>query len=115
MMPMAISVVSFLATFTVIVLVHGLGHFIAARKCGVRVYEFSVGFPFSPRLCAFFRHKETEFTLRLLPLGGFVSFSKEGTEDEAKALFQISPIRRAMILAAGPISNVAAERQAKGF
>jgi regulator of sigma E protease len=107
MMPMAISVVSFLATFTVIVLVHELGHFIAARKCGVKVYEFSVGFPFSPRLCRFFRHKETEFTLRLLPLGGFVSFSKEGTEDEAKALFQISPIRRAMILAAGPISNVA--------
>ena len=107
MMPMAISVVSFLATFTVIVLVHELGHFIAARKCGVKVYEFSVGFPFSPRLCTFFRHKETEFTLRLLPLGGFVSFSKEGTADEAKALFQISPIRRAMILAAGSFSNIA--------
>ena len=107
MMEMAVSFVAFIATFTLVVLVHELGHLIAAKKSGAKVYEFSVGFPFSPRLFTFFRHKETEFTVRLLPLGGFVSFSKEGTEEEAKALFQISPLKRAVIMAAGPVSNIA--------
>jgi regulator of sigma E protease len=106
MMQTAVSFIAFMATFTVVVLVHELGHFIAARRSGAKVYEFSIGFPFSPRICTFFRHKETEFTLRLLPLGGFVSFSKEGTADEAKALFEISPFRRAVIMAAGSISNI---------
>lgn len=63
-----------------VVLAHELGHFVAARKAGVKVYGFSFGFHFSPRALALFRHKETEFTLRLLPLGGFESFSKEGDE-----------------------------------
>jgi len=107
MMEMAVSFIAFLATFTLVVLVHELGHFIAAKRSGAKVYEFSVGFPFSPRLCTFLRHKETEFTIRLLPLGGFVSFSKEGTEEEAKALFRISPLKRAAIMAAGPLSNIA--------
>ena len=106
MMQTAVSFIAFMATFTVVVLVHELGHFVAARRSGAKVYEFSIGFPFSPRICTFFRHKETEFTLRLLPLGGFVSFSKEGTADEAKALFEISPFRRAVIMAAGSFSNI---------
>jgi len=75
---MVISFIAFIIVFSVIVLVHEFGHFIAARKSGVKVYEFSIGFPFSPRLITLYRHKETEFTLRLLPLGGFVSFSKDG-------------------------------------
>ena len=105
-MEIAISFISFLITFTVVVLVHEFGHFIAAKRSGAKVYEFSVGFPFSPRLCTFYRHEETEFTLRLLPLGGFVSFSKEGTEEEAKALFEIPAFKRAIIMAAGPVSNI---------
>ena len=75
---MVISFIAFIIVFSIIVLVHEFGHFIAARKSGVKVYEFSIGFPFSPRLVTLYRHKETEFTLRLLPLGGFVSFSKDG-------------------------------------
>lgn len=107
MVQIAFSFIAFMAAFTVVVLVHELGHFIAAKRSGAKVYEFSVGFPFSPRICTFFRHKETEFTLRLLPLGGFVSFSKEGTDEEAKELLSISPFRRAAIMAAGPLSNIA--------
>ncbi len=94
------SAISFLVVFSIVVLVHEYGHFIAARRAGVKVYEFSVGFPFSPKIVTLFRNKETEFTLRLLPLGGFVSFSKDGDED-AKALFDAFYLDRAMIMASG--------------
>ncbi len=100
------SFLAFVIVFSIIVLVHEFGHFIAARKSGVNVYEFSIGFPFSPRLCTLFRHKETVFTLRLLPLGGFVSFSKNGNE-EAKELFGASYFRRALIMSAGSLLNIA--------
>lgn len=96
---------AFIIVFSVVVLVHEFGHFIAARKFGVKVYEFSIGFPFSPRLCTLFRYKETEFTLRLLPLGGFVSFSKEGDE-EAKELFGASNLGRAFIMSSGSLFNI---------
>jgi regulator of sigma E protease len=99
------SFLAFIAVFSVVVLVHELGHFIIARRSGVKVYEFSVGFPFSPRLCTLFRHKETAFTLRLLPLGGFVRFSKD-ENDEAKDLFATSYVNRALILSAGSFFNI---------
>jgi regulator of sigma E protease len=102
---MLISIASFLAVFTIVVLVHELGHFLAARRAGVPVYEFSIGFPFSPRIITLFRHRETEFTIRLLPLGGFVSFSKDGDEDAAD-LFGTSLGRRALIMSAGSLFNI---------
>lgn len=103
---MFISFMAFAAVFSIVVLVHEFGHFIIARKAGVKVYEFSIGFPFSPRVLTLFSHKETEFTLRLLPLGGFVSFSKE--EDEgAGDLFGASYLDRALIMSAGPLFNIA--------
>ena len=102
---MIISIIAFIAVFSVVVLVHEFGHFIAARRAGVKVYEFSIGFPFSPKIFTFFKHKETEFTLRLLPLGGFVSFSKNGDED-AKELFEASYLNRAFIMSAGSLFNI---------
>ncbi len=102
---MIISAIAFIVVFSVIVLVHELGHFIIARRLGVKVYEFSIGFPFSPKILTLFRHKETEFTLRLLPLGGFVSFSKDGDED-AKELFEASYFKRASIMSAGSLFNI---------
>jgi membrane-associated protease RseP (regulator of RpoE activity) len=44
------SIAAFIVVFTGVVLVHELGHFLAARRAGVKVYEFSIGFPFSPRI-----------------------------------------------------------------
>ena len=102
---MLMSITSFLAVFTIVVLVHELGHFLAARRAGVKVYEFSIGLPFSPRIITLFRHRETEFTLRLMPLGGFVSFSKDGDE-EAEDLFGASIGRRALIMSAGSLFNI---------
>ncbi len=102
---MIISAIAFIVVFTLVVLVHELGHFIVARKAGIRVYEFSIGFPFSPKIFTLFRYKETEFTMRLLPLGGFVSFSRDGDED-AKELFEASYFKRASIMSAGSLFNI---------
>jgi regulator of sigma E protease len=52
------------------VIVHELGHFLAARAVGITVLEFGIGFP--PRAARLFMWRETEFTLNWLPLGGFV-------------------------------------------
>ncbi|NTW70293.1 MAG: site-2 protease family protein [Chlorobiaceae bacterium] len=102
---MLLSILSFIVILSTVVVVHEFGHFLAARRAGVPVYEFSIGFAFSPRIVTFFRSRETEFTLRLLPLGGFVSFSKEGDEDAA-LLLRSSTLSRASILAGGPFFNI---------
>lgn len=52
------------------IIIHELGHFLAAKLVGINVLEFGIGFP--PRVCRLFRIGETEFTLNCLPLGGFV-------------------------------------------
>lgn len=102
---MIISVLAFIFVFSLIVVVHEFGHFIAARKAGIQVDEFSIGFPFSPKIITLFRHKETAFTVRLLPLGGFVSFSKDGGEENA-ALLEASCSKRAIIFSAGSLFNM---------
>lgn len=58
--------------FGAVILVHELGHFWAARRCGIRVEEFSIGF--GPKLLAWGKG-ETRYTLRLIPLGGYNLFS----------------------------------------
>lgn len=52
------------------VIIHELGHFLAAKAVGITVLEFGIGFP--PRIARLFTWGETEFTLNIIPLGGFV-------------------------------------------
>lgn len=101
-----ISILAFLFVFTIVVLIHEFGHFIAARKTGINVYEFSIGFPFSPKIATLFRHKETEFTLRLLPLGGFVSFSRNEDESETIEFLKEDRWKRGIIISSGSIFNI---------
>ncbi|MBA3824442.1 MAG: site-2 protease family protein [Ktedonobacterales bacterium] len=63
--------------FAVLVLVHEFGHFIVAKRAGVRVEEFAIGFP--PRLFSV-RRGETEYSINLLPLGGYVRMPGENGE-----------------------------------
>lgn len=97
---------AFLIVFTAVIVVHEFGHYLAAIKLGVKVREFSIGFPFSPRIATLFRHRETEFTVRLLPLGGFVSFSSNDDADSPRFL-KTGRWKRAIISAAGPAFNIA--------
>jgi regulator of sigma E protease len=63
------NILIFVAVLTVLVFVHELGHFITAKRAGIKVLEFGIGFP--PRLFAI-RRGETEYSINFLPLGGFV-------------------------------------------
>lgn len=69
-----VSAVAFLVLVGVMVVVHELGHFIAAKLCGVRVEAFSFGF--GPRLFGF-KYGDTDYKVCLLPLGGFVKMTGE--------------------------------------
>ena len=98
----------FIFILSFLVMIHEFGHFIAAKKSGVRVEEFGLGIP--PKLFGF-KRGETEYTLNLLPFGGFVRLAGED-EDTTKSAspdqrsFAIKkPIVRAIILVAGIFMN----------
>jgi regulator of sigma E protease len=74
-------IVPFLFVLTIVVFFHELGHFYAARRCGVRVEVFSVGF--GRALASWHDKHGTEWKIGWLPLGGYVKFF--GDENEASA------------------------------
>lgn len=93
----------------IMILVHEWGHFIAARICKVPVYEFAVGF--GPKLFSRKGKKETVWSIRAIPLGGFCSFddiSKNGTVNGITdvALEKIPARKKVFICAAGPLMNI---------
>jgi|GEM_PF-38081 len=77
---MVITVILFLAVLAVLIFVHELGHFIVAKLCGVRVDEFCVGFP--PRIVSF-KKGETQYSIGLIPFGGFVKIFGENPDEES--------------------------------
>jgi regulator of sigma E protease len=96
----------FLATLGVLVAVHEWGHFIAARACGVHVYEFAIGF--GPKLITYMRRHGTEYTIRALPLGGFVNLKGMQPDDPIThdGLNGRRPAERALVYLAGPLMNI---------
>lgn len=89
--------------FGVLVIVHELGHFLAAKACGVRVNEFSVGM--GPQLLHTVRG-ETEYSLRLLPLGGFCAMAGEDDDcDDADSIYRQSAWKQFIIFVAGAAMN----------
>src|ERR671922_1224884 len=64
--------IPFLFVLTVVVFFHELGHFLIARRCGVRVLVFSIGF--GPELFGFNDRHGTRWRLAAIPLGGYVRF-----------------------------------------
>ncbi len=95
----------FLLVLTVLVFVHELGHFLAARFFKIRVDEFAIGFP--PRLFSWMWGK-TRYAINLLPLGGYVRIYGENSEDERTADNMLSKPRwqQAIVLVAGVTFNV---------
>lgn len=76
------SILLFFAVLFVLILVHEWGHFIVAKKTGMRVDEFGIGFP--PKLFGI-KKGETEYTFNALPIGGFVKIWGENGEDRMSA------------------------------
>ena len=65
----------------IIVFIHEFGHFIFAKKAGIYVYEFSIGM--GPRIFKFNRkNDETEYSIRLFPIGGYVQMAGEEIEED---------------------------------
>lgn len=92
--------------FGVLIFIHELGHFVAARLCHVTVYEFSIGM--GPKLL-WYESKKTGITysLRMFPIGGFVSMAGEDDEsDDPNALPKKRPWQRLIITAAGGVMNL---------
>ncbi|MEJ7137139.1 RIP metalloprotease RseP [Amphibiibacter pelophylacis] len=110
---MLTTLLAFLFTLGVLVVVHEYGHYRAALACGVRVLRFSVGFgPVIARLKRQRGPDTIEYVISALPLGGYVRMldSREGevAPEERERAFNHRPLRqRAIIVAAGPLANFA--------
>jgi regulator of sigma E protease len=104
------SVIIFFLVLFVLILVHEWGHFIAAKKTGMRVDEFGIGFP--PKLIGK-KKGETEYTLNALPIGGFVRIYGENADavadtdtDKSRAFGSRPKWAQAVVLVAGVTMNV---------
>lgn len=97
------SVVVFVVLLGVLILVHELGHFILAKRAGVKVEEFGIGFP--PRLFTI-RRGETDYSLNLIPLGGYVRMLGEEDPTAPRSFASASRGWRFAILAAGASMNL---------
>lgn len=95
-----------LLLFVSLVVVHEWGHFIMARRNGVDVEEFGIGFP--PKLFTYYKDKKgTEYTLNLLPLGGFVRLKGEHDQDTQHGAFGAASFwAKTKIILAGVVMNL---------
>jgi regulator of sigma E protease len=100
----AINVVLLLVILVGLVLVHELGHFITAKRAGVTVHEFGIGFP--PRALVLFKRGDTTYSLNWLPIGGFVRLEgEEGESVDPRAFVNQKLGTRLRILIAGVLVN----------
>lgn len=101
---MIVTLLVFLVIIAVLVTIHEFGHFIVAKKVGVFVKEFAIGF--KPRLWAK-KIGETEYAINAIPLGGYVRLYGEGENEKGKrSLLGRSLSERFYILVAGAMMNI---------
>jgi regulator of sigma E protease len=112
-MTLVTTVLAFIVTLCVLIVVHELGHYWAARRCGVMVLRFSIGFG-RPLIRAIRGADRTEWVVAAIPLGGYVRMLDERDEEVgAVAAFNLprafnrqSVLRRIFIVLAGPVANL---------
>ncbi|MBO6195433.1 MAG: site-2 protease family protein [Bacilli bacterium] len=108
-----ITLIIFLIILGLIVFIHEFGHFIFAKKAGIHVFEFSLGF--GPKIFSFRRkNDETEYMIKLIPLGGYVALAGETYDEEdeelkkipeEKRLYNKSFLRQLSVMVAGVFNN----------
>jgi len=96
-------VILFIVTMFVVVSVHELGHFITAKRAGVKVEEFGFGFP--PRLWST-KRGETIYSVNAIPVGAFVKSVGEDDPAVPQSLASKGPRPRLAVYAAGPVANI---------
>jgi len=100
------TILLFILVLVVLIVVHELGHFFAAKAFKMRVDEFGIGYP--PKAVGW-RRGETEYTLNWLPFGGFVKiFGEDGVngEPEPRSFVSKPQWQQAVVLAAGIVMNI---------
>jgi regulator of sigma E protease len=101
------TVLAFLFVLGVLVFVHELGHFVAARRLGVRVLTFSLGF--GPKIVKT-RRGDTEYCISAIPLGGYVKMAGESPDDPRTGrpdeFLSRTKWERFQILIMGPVMNI---------
>jgi regulator of sigma E protease len=116
--PTVLIIPAFLFVITVVVFFHELGHFLAARACGVKVDIFSIGF--GREIVGFYDRKGTRWKISWLPMGGYVKFAGDAdpsSRSDPETLKNMDPAeragslhfkplhQRAIVAAAGPLAN----------
>ena len=90
--------------FELIIFIHEFGHFITAKKSGVKVNEFSLGM--GPKLFSFGKG-ETKYSLRLFPIGGYCAMEGEDEDSPEPRAFNNAKIwKRMIIIIAGAVMNI---------
>lgn len=101
------TILAFVFVLGVLIFVHELGHFVMARRVGVRVLKFSLGF--GPRLVGF-KRGDTEYVISAVPLGGYVKMAGENPDDARSGredeFLSKSKWQRFQILIMGPLMNL---------
>ena len=101
---MILTIITFIIILALLILAHEFGHFIAAKKTGVKVEEFAFGFP--PRLFTI-KRGETNYSINALPLGGYVKMLGELEESKDKRAFENqSRWKRFLISVSGVLMNL---------
>jgi regulator of sigma E protease len=102
---MMLTLAAAIFVFAVIVLIHEFGHFITAKLCGMKVEEFAIGF--GPIICSVQR-KETLYSLRLLPLGGFnrIMGMEHQANADPRAFVNFPAWKKLIVISAGAVFNV---------
>lgn len=105
------AIIIFLIVLSLLIVVHELGHFLVAKRFGIRVDEFGLGYP--PRAKKLFSWKGTDFTLNWLPFGGFVKIFGENKNEQVPLICQSSDSFsvkhrgiQASVLVAGVVGNL---------
>ncbi|ALM83150.1 RIP metalloprotease RseP [Bordetella sp. N] len=106
---MLLTLLAFAVALGILITFHELGHYWAARACGVDVHRFSIGF--GKVLLRRTDRKGTEWAISAIPLGGYVKMQDDpapgATPEQAARAFNVQPVRnRILIVAAGPVFNL---------
>lgn len=108
-----LAIIIFIIILAVLIVVHELGHFFAAKISGVRVDEFGIGYP--PRATTLFRRAGTAFTLNWIPFGGFVRIFGENPLEEGEVEQVATPEEIALGIAPRGVSFSKKSRPIQAF
>ncbi len=98
------SIIVSVLVFSVVIIIHELGHFITAKRSGIKVNEFSIGM--GPQLFGVTKG-DTLYALRLFPIGGYVAMEGEDEESDREGSFNSVPVQnRISVVVAGAVMNM---------